>query len=604
MGKVIGIDLGTTTSEMAYIKNGRPEIIEDTLGYRIIPSIISYDTIISKKEVIGNEAYNMRKMNPKDTIQEIKRHMGENIKIKFQGDYLYPHEISALILKRMKEYAEDKLGEKIDEAVITVPANFNNQQREATKEAGKLAGLKVERIINEPTAAAMAYGIDNLDKEANILVYDLGGGTFDVTVLELYKGVLDVKASRGNNKLGGKDFDERIEKYVIEEFKKEYGIDIYEIGYLDKAEIEYELKEGVKKAKEMLSFQNVAHISTNFIGLIDGKPIILNMELTREKFYELTKDLIESTRQPIQEALYAVGLNYSDIDEVLTVGGSSRIVAVQNLIEELFPGKIRHDVNPDEAVAMGAAIQAGIKSNQIDSENSLVVTDKCSYNLGTNIVGMLNGKYLNDLFDCIIPVDSSIPCSKTKRYYTCTRNQNAVNIDIYEGYNKLSSQNEKINEFELDGIPNAAAGEEAIDITFAYDLNGTLEVTATIVSTGKQANKTIVDKRLEIKESGNLSKYISAEPIKENIENILNLHNTTNEKLGEKSVYTWEDSPLAEEMGMENTIILFNQGINTLNDEDRKKAEDILEKLKQAIINEDKSLACQLDEKLSEILYY
>ncbi len=594
MGNIIGIDLGTTTSEIAYIKNGRPEIIEDETGKRIIPSVVSYDT--RNNEIFaGNKAYNIRISNAENTIQEIKRHMGEDYKVKINGDELYPHEVSAIILAELKKYAEDRLGEKVDEAVITVPANFTNQQREATKEAGKLAGLRVERIINEPTAAAMAYGIDNLDKEANILVYDLGGGTFDVTVLELYKGVLDVKASRGNNLLGGKDFDATVEKYILDEFRKEYGVDLYEIKGINKVRAEGAIKDGAKKVKEELSFQEIGMINIPFLAILDGEPVGLDLELTRVKFEKLTKDLVQSTRIPIKEALEASNLDYNDIDIVLTVGGSSRIPAVQELAEELFPGKVRHDINPDEAVAMGAAIQAGIKNDQIDSESSIIVTDKCNYNLGTSIVkGDGNGRLIGDVFDCIIPVDSSIPCSKTKRYYTCSHNQEIVSIDVYEGYNEVASKNEKISEFELDGIPKAPAGEEAVDINFSYDLNGTLEVTATIVSTGKRANKTIVDKRLEIKSSGNLSKYLTSEPIK--VEESTSTSRNSNTNLD-----AWKDSSLSSII--KRTIELAEMKLEKLNKSDYDKVINLLNELKQAAIEENEDLVDELDEKLTDLLF-
>lgn len=593
MGNIIGIDLGTTTSEIAYIKNGRPEIIEDETGKRIIPSVVSYDTK-NNKIFAGNKAYNLRISNAENTIQEIKRHMGEDYKVKLNGDDLYPHEVSAIILSELKKYAEDRLGEKIDEAVITVPANFTNQQREATKEAGKLAGLRVERIINEPTAAAMAYGIDNLDKEANILVYDLGGGTFDVTVLELYKGVLDVKASRGNNLLGGKDFDAAVEKYILNEFRKEYGVDLYEIKGINKVKAEGSIKVEAKRVKEELSFQEIGMINIPFLAVLDGEPIGLDIELTRGKFERLTKDLVESTREPVKEALEASNLNYEDIDIVLTVGGSSRIAAVQKLVEELFPGKVRHDINPDEAVAMGAAIQAGIKTDQIDSKKSLVVTDKCNYNLGTRIVGNLNGRLIDDLFDCIIPVDSSIPCSKTKRYYTCSNGQQSVIIDVYEGYNELASKNEKISEFSMDGIPSAPAGEEAIDINFTYDLNGTLEVIATIVSTGKKANKKVVDKRLEIKSTGNLSKYLTSEPIKVEETNSSNSNSGVN-------LNAWKDSSLASII--KRTIELAEMKLDKLNNSDSDKVINLLNELKQAAIDENEDLVDELDEKLTDLLF-
>lgn len=593
MGNIIGIDLGTTTSEIAYIKNGRPEIIEDETGKRIIPSVVSYDAK-NNKIFAGNKAYNLRISNAENTIQEIKRHMGEDYKVKLNGDDLYPHEVSAIILSELKKYAEDRLGGKVDEAVITVPANFTNQQREATKEAGKLAGLRVERIINEPTAAAMAYGIDNLDKESNILVYDLGGGTFDVTVLELYKGVLDVKASRGNNLLGGKDFDAAVEKYILNEFRKEYGVDLYEIKGINKVKAEGSIKAEAKRVKEELSFQEIGMINIPFLAVLDGEPIGLDIELTRVKFERLTKDLVESTREPVKEALEASNLNYEDIDIVLTVGGSSRIAAVQKLVEELFPGKVRHDINPDEAVAMGAAIQAGIKTDQIDSKKSLVVTDKCNYNLGTRIVGNLNGRLIDDLFDCIIPVDSSIPCSKTKRYYTCSNGQQSVIIDVYEGYNELASKNEKISEFSMDGIPSAPAGQEAIDINFTYDLNGTLEVIATIVSTGKKANKKVVDKRLEIKSTGNLSKYLTSEPIKVEESNSSNSNSGVN-------LNAWKDSSLASII--KRTIELAEMKLDKVDKSDGDKIRDLLNELKQAAIDENEDLVDELDEKLTDLLF-
>ncbi|WP_414697781.1 Hsp70 family protein [Peptacetobacter sp. AB845] len=593
MGNIIGIDLGTTTSEIAYIKNGRPEIIEDETGKRIIPSVVSYDAK-NNKIFAGNKAYNLRISNAENTIQEIKRHMGEDCKVKLNGDDLYPHEVSAIILSELKKYAEDRLGGKVDEAVITVPANFTNQQREATKEAGKLAGLRVERIINEPTAAAMAYGIDNLDKESNILVYDLGGGTFDVTVLELYKGVLDVKASRGNNLLGGKDFDAAVEKYILNEFRKEYGVDLYEIKGINKVKAEGSIKAEAKRVKEELSFQEIGMINIPFLAVLDGEPIGLDIELTRGKFERLTKDLVESTREPVKEALEASNLNYEDIDIVLTVGGSSRIAAVQKLVEELFPGKVRHDINPDEAVAMGAAIQAGIKTDQIDSKKSLVVTDKCNYNLGTRIVGNLNGRLIDDLFDCIIPVDSSIPCSKTKRYYTCSNGQQSVIIDVYEGYNELASKNEKISEFSMDGIPSAPAGQEAIDINFTYDLNGTLEVIATIVSTGKKANKKVVDKRLEIKSTGNLSKYLTSEPIKVEESNSSNSNSGVN-------LNAWKDSSLASII--KRTIELAEMKLDKVDKSDGDKIRDLLNELKQAAIDENEDLVDELDEKLTDLLF-
>lgn len=613
METILGIDLGTTTSEMAYIKNGRAEIIEDRLGTRIIPSVVSF--LKDEEPLVGKFAYNKILSNPERTVQEIKRYMGEDIKVKIEDDELYPHEISAIILKYLKDDAEAKLGKKIDEAVITVPANFTNQQRKATKEAGRLAGLKVERIINEPTAAAMAYGIDKQDEDSNILVYDLGGGTFDVSVLELYKGVLDVKASRGNNKLGGKDFDEKIENYILDVFKKEYGVDLYEIDSIDNNKISTKLriKEAARTAKEDLSVQNVVEINIPFIAILNGKALNINMELTREKFDELTVDLVQDTKKTVKEAMDAAGMKYEDIDTVLMVGGSSRIAAVQKLVEELFPGKIKRDINPDEAVAMGAAIQAGIKSEQLNGKNSLIVTDKCNYNLGTSIAEKVDGQYVSDIFDCIIPVDSCIPCSKTK-YYTCVDNQEIVQVDIYEGYNEKASLNEKISEIELNGIPKNSAGKEAIEITFTYDLNGTLEVTAVIVSNGKKANKRIVDERLEIKSSGNLNKYITPMPInfeddsnmEHDIDGKFDIENYGEEDLQQESIplnelEDWKESSIAPKV--KRTIELVEYELEKQHGSVKEEIILLLNRLKKATIDEDEDLAIEIEDELTEILY-
>ncbi len=450
MGKIIGIDLGTTTSEIAYIENDEPKIIPDCFGNRIVPSVVG------KKEdntvIVGQVAYNQLIPSPDRTVAEVKRLMGSDTKISMGDKEYMPHEISSMILKELKKYAEDYLGEEVTEAVITVPANFNNSQRKVTKLAGEMAGLKVERIINEPTAAAMAYGINNLDKEEKILVYDLGGGTFDVSILEMFEGILDVKSSRGNDRLGGKDFDSRIEKYIEKEFERIYNQNLYYgIDVQNKLSIKLRVKEAainakkelsnqtsttinipfitvidnkpvsisielkrdkfneltkdlVERTKKELSNQTSTTINIPFITVIDNKPVSISIELKRDKFNELTKDLVERTTEKIDEALKAASLKAKDIDTVLLVGGSSRIPAVRELVESKFKGKIISGINPDEAVSMGAAIQAGIKSNQITCEENLIITDKCSYNLGTSIIKIGDGKVINGAFDCIIPI--------------------------------------------------------------------------------------------------------------------------------------------------------------------------------------------------------
>ncbi len=490
MSRVIGIDLGTTTSEISYVEGGEAKIIPDCFGNRIIPSVVGKKD--DKTVVVGQVAYNQLISSPDMTISEIKRLMGSDTKIKLGKREYLPHELSSLILEQLKKYAEDYLGEEVTEAVITVPANFNNSQRKVTKLAGEMAGLRVDRIINEPTAAAMAYGINNSEKNEKILVYDIGGGTFDVSVLEMFEGILDVKSSRGNDKLGGKDFDRIIEKYIEDEYKKTYKRDLYfNLDNKTKLTIKLRIKQAAINAKKELSNQLITTINIPFITVVNNKPVTISMELKRETFDELTKHLVQQTTDKIDEALNAANLKESDIDKVLLIGGTSRVPAIRELVESKFSGKIISGINPDEAVAMGAAIQAGIKSNQITCEENLVITDNCSYNLGTSIIKIDSGKIIDGAFDCIIPIDSTIPCSKKKIYYTAVDNQEEVRIEVYEGEAELAQDNQKIGDFLLKGVPKNKAGEESIEVRFDYDLNGILEVKATIVSTGDCVNKII-----------------------------------------------------------------------------------------------------------------
>lgn len=583
MGKIIGIDLGTTTSEISYIENNEPKIIPDCFGNRIVPSVVG------KKEddttIVGQVAYNQLISSPDRTVAEVKRLMGSDTKITMGNEEYMPHEISSLILKELKKYAEDYLGEEVEEAVITVPANFNNSQRKVTKLAGEMAGLKVERIINEPTAAAMAYGINNSEKEEKILVYDLGGGTFDVSILEMFEGILDVKSSRGDDRLGGKDFDSRIEKYIENEFEKIYNQSLYDgIDVENKLSIKLRVKEAAINAKKELSNQLSTTIKIPFITLIDNKPVSISFELKRDEFNLLTKDLVEKTTQKIDEALKASNLKEKDIDTVLLVGGSSRIPAVKELVESKFEGKIISGINPDEAVAMGAAIQAGIKSNQITCEENLIITDKCSYNLGTSIIKVGDGKVINGAFDCIIPIDSSIPCSKKKTYYTAVDNQEEVRIEVFEGNEELAEDNTKIGDFLLKGVPQGRAGEESIEVQFDYDLNGILEVKATIESTGKSINKVI--------DNFKLIKLPQDALVDEN------LHERF--KLDE-----WTDYNLAS--GVKGTIELAQKKINNSkpgeDDEKYAKIEKLVEDLKLAVIYDNEELVEKYDEELTDILF-
>ena len=581
MGRIIGIDLGTTTSEIAYIENDEPKIIPDCFGNRIVPSVVG------KKEdgtvVVGQVAYNQLISSPDRTISEVKRLMGSDILIPVGDKKYLPHELSSMILKELKNYAEDYFGEEVVEAVITVPANFNNSQRKVTKLAGEMAGLKVERIINEPTAAAIAYGINNSQKEEKILVYDLGGGTLDVSILEIFDGILDVKSSRGNDRLGGKDFDSRIEKYIEEEFEKIYKKDLYkDLDMKNKLSIKMRIKEAAINAKKELSTQLTTTINIPFINIIDSKPVSIDMEFTREKFDELTKDLVISTTEKIDEALKAAKLKEKDIDTVLLVGGSSRIPAVRELVEKKFKGKIISGINPDEAVAMGAAIQAGIKSNQITCEENLMITDKCSYNLGTSIIKIGDGKIIEGAFDCIIPIDSSIPCSKKKTYYTAVDNQEEVRIEVFEGNESMAADNTKIGDFLLKGVPKGKAGEESIDVQFDYDLNGILEVKATIVSTGKSVNK-IIDNFKLIK---------------------LPLDSLSNQSIYDRfNTEFWLEYDLAK--NVKNTLELAEKKINDLkeNEKEYKNIKKLMDEIKLAVIYNDEELVEKLDEKLTDLLF-
>ena len=580
MGKIIGIDLGTTTSEIAFMENDQPKIITDCFGNRIVPSVVG------KKEdgtvVVGQVAYNQLISSPDRTMAEVKRLMGSDTMISLDDEKYLPHELSSLILKELKKYAEDYLGEEVVEAVITVPANFNNSQRKVTKMAGEMAGLKVERIINEPTAAAMAYGLNNYDKEEKILVYDLGGGTFDVSILEMFEGILDVKSSRGNDRLGGKDFDSRIEKYIEKEFEKTYNQNLYKgLDVKNKLSIKLRVKEAAINAKKELSTQLSTTINIPFITIIDNKPVSIGMELTRDKFNQLTKDLVTSTTEKIDEALKAAKLKEKDIDRVLLIGGSSRIPAVKELVEKKFKGKIITGINPDEAVAMGAAIQAGIKGNQITDVENLIITDKCSYNLGTSIIKIGDGKVISGAFDCIIPIDSSIPCSNKKTYYTAVDNQDEVRIEVFEGNEEMAEDNVKIGDFILKGIPKGKAGEQSIDVQFDYDLNGILEVKATIVSTGKSINKII--------DNFKLTKL----PI---------------DSLADKNMYyrykvdSWQEYELAE--SVKNIIELAEKKMKHIKDEDKyDEIENILDELKMAVIYNNKELVEKFDDELTDILF-
>lgn len=472
MSKVIGIDLGTTNSVVAYMEGGQPAIINNAEGSRLTPSVVAFTK--EGERLIGLLAKRQAVTNPEKTIQSIKRYMGTDHKVKIDDKEYTPQEISAMILQKLKQDAESFLGEKITKAVITVPAYFSDSQRQATKDAGTIAGLEVLRIINEPTAAALAYGLDK-ENDQTILVFDLGGGTFDVSILELGDGVFEVKATSGNNRLGGDDFDQRIVDYVAEEFKKEHGIDLRQ----DRTSLQ-RLKDAAEKAKIELSSMASTNINLPFITADATGPKHLDMTLTRAKFEELTQDLVEATMDPTRQALSDAGLEPKDIDKVILVGGSTRIPAVQEAIKRLIGKEPHKGVNPDEVVAMGAAIQAGVLAGEV---HDVVLLDVTPLSLGIETLG--------GVFTKLIDRNTTIPTSKSQIFTTATDGQTAVDIHVLQGERPMAADNITLGRFQLTGIPPAPRGVPQIQVTFDIDANGIVNVSAKDLGTGKEQKITI-----------------------------------------------------------------------------------------------------------------
>ncbi len=480
MAHVVGIDLGTTNSLVAHMKGERPEIIPNEAGRRLTPSIVGLDR--QDQLHVGETAKNQLIAMPDRTVAEVKRLMGTSQKVKLGPREYTPQEVSGIILKQLKDDAEKYLGETIAEAVITVPAYFTDAQRQATKDAGELAGFKVDRILNEPTAAALAYGLDHLDKEQFVLVYDLGGGTFDVSVLEMFEGVLDVKASAGNNHLGGGDFDRAIAEFLAVEFEKMHGIDLRrDVKALVR------MKAAAEQAKMELSTVKSTQVMLPFLAVKGTEPLSLEMELTRTKLEELIGAQIKSTIEPIEIALKDAKLDKKQISEVVLVGGSSRIPMVQALLSEYFAKEPKRGVNPDEAIALGAAVQAGLKSGAISTERGIMITDVCPFTLGVEVVASTGYQKMGGMFSPIIPRNSTVPVSRTETYSTTADNQRQVDIKIYQGESRLVKNNTFLDQYSIDGIPPSPAGNEKVAITFTYDVNGLLNVKTKIVSTGKEA---------------------------------------------------------------------------------------------------------------------
>ncbi|MFJ8737225.1 molecular chaperone DnaK [Bacillus altitudinis] len=471
MSKIIGIDLGTTNSCVAVLEGGEPKVIANAEGARTTPSVVAFK---NGERQVGEVAKRQSITNP-NTIMSVKRHMGTDYKVEVEGKNYTPQEISAIILQHLKSYAEAYLGEEVTKAVITVPAYFNDAERQATKDAGKIAGLEVERIINEPTAAALAYGLDKTDEDQTILVYDLGGGTFDVSVLELGDGVFEVRSTAGDNRLGGDDFDQVIIDHLVAEFKKENGIDLSK----DKMALQ-RLKDAAEKAKKDLSGVSSTQISLPFITAGDAGPLHLELTLTRAKFEELSADLVERTMTPVRQSLKDAGLSASEIDKVILVGGSTRIPAVQEAIKKETGKEPHKGVNPDEVVALGAAIQGGVITGDV---KDVVLLDVTPLSLGIETMG--------GVFTKLIERNTTIPTSKSQVFSTAADNQTAVDIHVLQGERPMAADNKTLGRFQLTDIPPAPRGVPQIEVSFDIDKNGIVNVRAKDMGTGKEQNITI-----------------------------------------------------------------------------------------------------------------
>ena len=474
MSKIIGIDLGTTNSCVAVMEGGKPVVIANNEGVRTTPSVVAFTK--NGERLVGEPAKRQAVTNADKTISSIKRHMGTDYKVSIDGKNYTPQEISAMILQKLKADAESYLGESVSEAVITVPAYFNDAQRQATKDAGKIAGLDVKRIINEPTAAALAYGLDN-ENEQKVMVYDLGGGTFDVSIIEIGDGVIEVLSTNGDTRLGGDDFDQKIMDWMIDEFKKAEGVDLS----TDKMALQ-RLKEAAEKAKKELSSATTTNINLPFITATADGPKHFDMNLTRAKFEELVHDLVERTAIPVQNAMKDAGLNYSDISKVLLVGGSTRVPCVQEKVKQLTGKEPNKSLNPDECVAVGASIQGGKLAGDAGAGDILLL-DVTPLSLSIETMGGIATR--------LIERNTTIPTKKSQIFSTAADNQTAVDINVLQGERQFAKDNKSLGQFRLDGIPPARRGVPQIEVTFDIDANGIVNVSAKDLGTGKEQHITI-----------------------------------------------------------------------------------------------------------------
>ncbi|AYF54505.1 molecular chaperone DnaK [Clostridium novyi] len=568
MGKVIGIDLGTTNSCVSVMEGGSPVVIPSAEGSRTTPSVVAFKE--DGERLVGQVAKRQAITNPDKTIISIKRHMGTDYRVNVDGKEYSPEEISAMILQKLKADAEAYLGETVTEAVITVPAYFNDSERQATKNAGKIAGLDVKRIINEPTAASLAYGLDKMDKNQKIFVYDLGGGTFDVSILELGDGVFEVKATNGNTKLGGDDFDQKIMDYIAETFKSENGIDLRN----DKMALQ-RLKEAAEKAKIELSSSTKTNINLPFITADATGPKHIDMDLTRAKFEEISADLVQATIEPMKKALADAELTINDIDKIVLVGGSTRIPAVQEAVKKFTGKEPSKGVNPDEVVAMGAAVQAGVLTGEV---KDILLLDVTPLTLGIETMG--------GVATPLIERNTTIPTRKSQIFSTAADNQTSVDIHIVQGERKMAADNKTLGRFQLSGIAPAPRGIPQIEVSFDIDANGILNVSAKDKGTGKEANITITA-------STNLSDDEIEKAVKE------------------AEQFASEDEKRKEQVEVKNNadsaLYQTEKALKDLGDkvdaEDKKNVEEKLEALKKVKDGEDLEAIKKATTELTEEFY-